>query len=141
MSPSTASARVPETRSIDPRIKQTLTRIESLGRLEPDWDSYGGLPATSVARTAAIEWVEIAADLFGSRVDAAAVPYSVAPLAHGGVQLEWRGARGIVELEVGPSGDLGYLVKIDRRGDVATAEADVASWADVLRAMLSVFAA
>lgn len=141
MSASSAAGQSPELRPADPKIEHALARIENLSQLELDWDSYGGLPSTPVARAAAIEWVEIAADLFGQRAAAAAVPYSVAPLAHGGVQLEWRGAQGIVELEVGPNGELGYLVTTERKGEASIADSDDVSWADVLRALIRVLAA
>ena len=112
---------------------------QRIADLAPDRDSYGGDPPTSVARTEAIRWAEIVADLFEPRVGSAARPYSVAPLADGGVQIEWRGTQGLVELEVGPDGALGYLfVPIEANGSQSD-ETDDASWSDVLRALLRAF--
>jgi hypothetical protein len=42
------------------------------------------------------------------------VPYAVAPVSDGGVQLEWRSSPLEIEVEVGPLGELGYLL-IDGR--------------------------
>jgi hypothetical protein len=142
MSASTAADRSPDRASATPRATQTLPievavrRIAGFADLEPDWDSYGGEPSSPVARTEAIRWVEIVADLFRPRAGSAAGPYAVAPLADGGVQIEWRGSRGLVELEVGPDGALGYLFVPEEAADSRSEEADDASWADALRALI-----
>jgi hypothetical protein len=118
-----------------------LRRIAEFADLEPDWDSYGGEPSSSVARSEAKRWVEIVVDLFGARAGDGARPYSVAPLADGGVQIEWRGVGGIVELEIGPAGELGYLFVADETDGGQTDEADDASWSEVLRVLLRALAA
>ena len=82
--------------------------------------------------------MEIVGDRFGSRAGAAVRPYSVAPLADGGVQIEWRGPGGIVELEVGPAGELGYLFAKDQVSGSQGEETDDASWSDGLRTLLRV---
>src|SRR4051794_29719413 len=87
---------------VTPRLKATIKHIAQFADLEPDWDSYGGDPPSPVARAEAGRWVEIVAELFEARVGNTAVPYSVTLLANGGVQVEWRGRGGIVELEIGP---------------------------------------
>jgi hypothetical protein len=123
-------------REIASRLDATIKRIAQFADLDPDWDSYGGDPPSPVARAEASRWVEIVADLFGARAGDRAVPYSVAPLADGGVQLEWRGRNGVVELEVGPDADLGYLFLLNAEDDAQTEEGDDASWSDVLRRLL-----
>lgn len=119
-----------------PPLDATLRSIAEFAHLKPDWDSYGGAPSSPVARTEAKRWVEIVADLFGPRAGDRARPYSVAPLADGGVQVEWRGMGGIVELEVGPAGELGYLFVSDEADGAQADEADDASWSEVLRVLL-----
>jgi hypothetical protein len=114
------------------RLQATLNRIAQFASLETDWDSYGGEPPSPVARAEAGRWVEIVADIFGGRAGDTSIPYSVAPLADGGVQLEWRGRNGVVELEVDPDGALGYLFLA---GD-QTEDGDGATWSDVLRRLL-----
>lgn len=136
--PSPRSSAVPReaNREIAPRLDATIKRIAQFADLEPDWDSYGGDPPSTVAREEAARWVEIVADLFGSRAGDSAVPYSVAPLADGGVQLEWRGRNGVVELEVGPAAELGYLFLVNAEDGAWAEEGDDASWSDMLRRLL-----
>ena len=43
------------------------------------------------------------------------VPWVIAPLADGGMQIEWRNDRGAIEVEIGPTGSLRYLVEQDGR--------------------------
>jgi hypothetical protein len=150
MTASTAADLLPEPRSVPgpielergtaQRIDAALLRIAGFADLPPDWDSYGGDPPSEVARSEAVRWVGVVADLFGSRAGAEVVPYSVAPLADGGVQLEWRGRKGIVELEVGPEGELAYLFLANGETETSAEEADDASWSDVLRRLLRAFA-
>jgi hypothetical protein len=120
----------------EPSLEAALERIAGFADLKPDWDSYGGEPSSAVARFEARRWVEIVADLFAVRAGAAARPYSVAPLADGGVQIEWCGGGSVVELEVGPAGELGFLFVPDEAGVAPSEEADDASWSDVLRTLL-----
>jgi hypothetical protein len=146
MTASTATNPVPDPRSVSapiaigrrlvPLLEATLQRLAAFGDLEQDWDSYGGAPPTTIALTEAGRWIEIVADLFGARVEDASIPYSVAPLANGGVQLEWRGRNGIVELEVGSGGDLAYLFLPKGEDSNGAEESDDASWSDVLRKLM-----
>lgn len=125
-----------------PTLEATRRRIDEFADLGPDWDSYGGEPSSPIARAEAKRWVEIVADLFGTRAGAAARPYSIAPLVDGGVQLEWHGPLGIVELEVGPAGELGYLFLTDDEPSNDRAQvADDASWSEVLWTLLRALAA
>jgi hypothetical protein len=130
--PRTSTVRLDSNQGSTPRLGAALNRIAQFADLKTDWDSYGGDPPSSVARAEAGRWVEIVADLFGARAGDTAIPYSVAPLADGGIQLEWRGRNGVVELEVGPEGELGYLFLLDDQ----TEEGDDATWSDVLRRLL-----
>ncbi len=38
-------------------------------------------------------------------------PHMIAPLSGGGVQIEWRGPGGLLELEIDSEGQLSYLVE------------------------------
>lgn len=116
-------------------VAAVLRRIDECAALGPDGDSYGGEPLSPVARAEASRWVEIVADLCGARVGAAARPASVAPLADGGVQIEWRGPGDVLALEVGPAGELGSLCLAAAAGGQRAEEADDAAWSDVLRAL------
>jgi hypothetical protein len=121
-------------------VRGTLDRIAGFADLAQDWDSYGGAPSSAVARNEAERWVEIVADLFAPRVGPQARPYSVAPLADGGVQLEWRGPGGALEIDVAPDGTLGYLLTNEENSQPAYHEVDDASWSEILRLLIRVFA-
>jgi hypothetical protein len=74
------------TEDVRPAVRRRLAVLE---RLQPNWDSYGGAPVSALAIEAVIR-------LFDLR------PYVrepfIAPVASGGLQLEW--AVGDVEIEV-----------------------------------------
>lgn len=107
-------------------------RLTELSQLEANWDSYGAEPLSSNAVARADELLqslkEPLADLLGELLR----PYALAPLANGGVQLEWRGSGGALEVEVSPEGDLGYLL-IEGEGSERTfKEADDVASSDIL---------
>ena len=137
--PRSAPAPVEVERGTGQPIDLVLRRIAGFADLQPDWDSYGGDPPSALARSEAVRWVEIVSELFGARVGMAVVPYSVAPLANGGVQIEWHGRNGIVELEVGPEGELAYLLVMSEGASTDAEESGDASWSDVLRRLLRAF--
>ncbi len=53
-----------------------------------------------------------------------ALPWTVAPLANGGVQLEWKGPEGALEVEISPDGRLGYLLEVGQGADSSVQEGD-----------------
>ncbi len=91
-------------------IVEALRGLARIEKLEPNWDSYGSEPPSAVAIATARDLVWTVLQqmfvLFGER----AIPYSIAPLSGGGVQIEWRGSTGAIEVEIGPEGKFGYLV-------------------------------
>lgn len=97
-------------------LRPTIEQLAGFAALEPDWDSYGGLPSSPRAISAATELLVLVADRFTKRVPSMIVPYAVAPSAGGGVQVEWRGPGQEIEVEVGPDGRLSYL-QVEGEGD------------------------
>ena len=96
-------------RSLDVALARATRQLMQLSLLEQNWDSYGAEPVSSVAIDKAYALLQL---LQESRVDLLQeriAPYAIAPLANGGVQLEWRGGDRALEVEVGPDGDFGYL--------------------------------
>lgn len=91
-------------------LRPTLKRLAQLEALEPDWDSYGALPLTSIALARADALVRKVVDVYGESVGGRAAPYTVMPIADGGVSIEWRGVGADLELDIGPSGGLSYLL-------------------------------
>lgn len=100
------------TRHTDERTlpAELQARLDHLGTLAANWDSYGAEPISPDAialaksllcRTIATLQRMGAANLY---------PFAIAPLSDGGVQLEWRSGRGFAEIEISPSGMLSALV-------------------------------
>lgn len=124
-------------RSIGAILRPILDRLDEFGRLEQGWDSYGATAICPTAITAARTLLYRVADRLGTR----ALPYTVAPLASGAVQLEWRGPCDVIEVEVGPHGDYSYL---HIRGEGASRnfeERDQASLSEVLSRVVQVVVA
>lgn len=100
----------------DTLLRPARERLAQISRLEADWDSYGAEPPSAAAVLRANSLLqaveESLADLVGEQIR----PYALAPIADGGVQLEWRGQGKTLEIEIGPDRDLGYLL-IEEDGD------------------------
>lgn len=88
------------------RLRSALEHLQRLSRLEAGWDSYGASPLDQRALDAARRTI---LDLFG-RLANKAVPEAARPLSTGGIQLDFEGAHGQLEVEVSPSGDLRALL-------------------------------
>lgn len=88
----------------------TMADLHRIAGLQADWDSYGSAPPTSVAVETARRLINTVYrdSLLSAR--APYLPFAVAPLSGGGVQLEWRGETSTVEVEIGPQGAFGYLL-------------------------------
>ena len=90
-------------------------RLDALGEIRDNWDSYGGAPPTPMSLQAARSLLSKLDQRFGIPLRRDVSPFHVAPLPSGGVQLEWIGPSKDIEVEVGPDGGLAYLL-IDRSG-------------------------
>jgi hypothetical protein len=91
-------------------LHASLQRLDELSKLERDWDTYGALPLTSTALAQADAAMRKAVDRFGSMFGERVAPYTIMPIADGGVSVEWRGPSATLELDIGPSGSLSYLL-------------------------------
>jgi len=89
---------------------KTMEDLERIAALGADWDSYGSAPPTTVAVGTARRLINTVYrdSLLSARNPS--LPFSVAPLSGGGIQLEWRGETNTVEVEIGPEGAFGYLL-------------------------------
>src|SRR5262245_7709026 len=94
-------------------LHASLQRLDELSKLERDWDSYGALPLTPTALALAEVTMRKAVDIFGVAFGERVAPYTLMPITDGGVSIEWRGPHATLELDIGPSGALSYLL-IDR---------------------------
>ena len=91
-------------------VVSPLNELQRIADLPADWDSYGSAPPTTVAVGTARRLINTVYrdSLLSARNPS--LPFSVAPLSGGGIQLEWRGETNTIEVEVGPEGAFGYLL-------------------------------
>lgn len=105
-------------------VRDYIKRLDDFAELKPNWDSYGAEPISGNAIDAAsVLLMSLAARLepwFGSRVK----PYVVVPLSSGGVQLEWRGPGGTIEVEANAEGRLSYFLLSGSEEEASAEEAD-----------------
>jgi hypothetical protein len=102
-------------------LRSARESLDEIAQLEDDWNSFGALRPTAASISAAHLLLGSLWDDLGHGVDDIAVPWAVAPLADGGVQFEWRGSGGAIEVEIGPRGTMNYLVE---RDDVTVTKSD-----------------
>lgn len=109
-----------------PRIslQPTLHRIAQFADLAPDWDSYGAEPPTAKALLGAARLAAMMAEIFAPVAGQRALPWTVVPLANGGMQLEWKGPEGSLETEIAPDGRLGYLLETGQGAGVSYQKGD-----------------
>jgi hypothetical protein len=98
-------------------LRAALQRLDELAKLERDWDSYGALPLTSTALIQADALMRKIAKRYGPTLGDGAAPYTLMPIADGGVSIEWRGPNATLELDIGPIGMLSYLLIDNSTGE------------------------
>ncbi len=119
-------------------LQPKLSRLDGLASLQRDWDSYGAEPIAARAIGVARRLIQTVAELFSQLAGEDAAPYAVAPLVDGGVQVEWRGRAGAIEVEISPDGTLGYLYVKGHEIDSPHEEQDDVSFPDVLELVAKV---
>ncbi len=87
------------------QVDAEIQRLRQFTNLESDWNAHG-------AKRIAPQAIDVAVDLV-RRVAAVSgvAPDFVAPLANGGVQLEWDGDSAEIEVEVRADKRFSYLLK------------------------------
>lgn len=90
-------------------LPREVQRLRGFTSLTPDWDSYGAEPIAPTAIAAAEKLLLRVVRTFGIRPDI------VAPLATGGVHLEWSGEEAEIDVWANPNGTYSYLFT---KGDV-----------------------
>ena len=119
----------------DQAWEDAINRLHQLADLPRDWDSYEGEPPSSLAITTADELLQKLSLRIGKR---ASIPFSIMPLSGAGVQLEWRGSSKTIELEIGSSGEFGYLLIKGAGNAREFEEKDCASETEILSLIPSV---
>lgn len=119
-------------------IKNTFDDLDRIAGLPADWDSYGSPAPTKKAVETARRLIMT---VYGEALLSArnpSLPYSVAPLSGGGVQLEWRGENKATEVQVSPDGAFGYLLVKGAEPSCAYEEGDGAPESRILELVRSV---
>ena len=119
-------------------LERTMQRLDELSRLEEDWDSYEGYPPTEVAVATAKRLIAAVAERVGSSSKIAVEPVFTAPISSGGVQFEWEGPRVELEVVIGPSGSLGYLLVTGVGEAEDTAEEHDVAWSRMVELTVAV---
>lgn len=106
------AARICEDGSIELNdlMRGPLSQLAQFRNLPVDWDDCGGVPISVFTLSKAIELFPDVVCEFYRDVKEGVRPYDVAPMGDGGVQLEWHGPSGILELEVHRVEGYGYLL-------------------------------
>ena len=104
----------------------------AFGTLRPDWDSYGAAPIELPALQKAEKLFSQIVDRFYLTKREQLHPFDVAPLASGGVQLEWRSPKGALEVEIHSQQSHGYLLTLGQRAARQFQEGDNANDAEIL---------
>lgn len=87
---------------------EAIEKIAAYSELPDNWDSYGGVGLTSQARKRAQEFVLclLAEDLLDVRNEV-----DILPIPTGGIQFEWAGPGGEIEVEIDQHGDFHLLIE------------------------------
>jgi len=116
-------------------FSEALDKLEEFRRLPQDWDSYGAPPISDAALARARGLLTALADRPDLARDERARPAAAVPVATGGVQIEWEGPGGDLELEVHQDGSVSYLLVTDGDDGRRFHERSGVSQSDILRAL------
>lgn len=124
---------------IDSRVdRDILDKLSALQRLPRNWDSYEAEPPAERAVATARNLLIAVYTLFSVFPRHSVRPEHVAPLADGGIQIEWYTPKKEIAVQVGPLGALGYLYVDRERDEEVVREEDDASQGVVLGAIAEV---
>lgn len=118
------------------RLLGVLYNLERIAAVPEDWDTFGSGRTSAIAVNAARDLVWKTVVNLAAYKGADGTPDDVAPLSGGGVQVEWRGNAGTIEVEVSADGSFGYLL---RHHDGPSEEADNVPGDRILHFVSSVF--
>lgn len=112
-----------QTLKIARRLIEVLRNLDRVAALPDNWDTYNGGKTSEAAAKTAQDLVWNAVIRLGRSKAIDGTPYDVAPISGGGVQLEWRGNGGILEVEISSERRFNYLLwrHRDRLGDAEEA--------------------
>jgi len=91
-------------------LRRAQQKLKQLSELTENWDSYGSCPIQQKAS-------ETAAKLLTETAKVRLPEPQIFPVPGGGLQLEWDNAKGELELEVLPDGEIGFLI-VDKENEM-----------------------
>jgi hypothetical protein len=130
--PQIESAVAFSTPEADSIASDALREIDEFQDLTPDWDSYGARSIAPAAIATARRLLMALQDDFSTMLGDRLKPFDVAPVATGGVQLEWRGGGRVIEVEITPESELRYLIVEPSAGRPRYKQGTNASPAEIL---------
>ena len=97
--------------ALSPHLGRSLQTLRRLSKLLPNWDSYGALPLTERALAITRQLLDDIASEMAGVAARDGMPYHIAPLADGGILLEWetRGNGDELAADISADGGFGYL--------------------------------
>ena len=114
----------PDRRLAESILQPALQRLREISELGPNWDPYGSEMPSRVATALADGLLHAAAAEFAEAAGERLLPLHLAPIADGGVQVEWSGDHADLEVYIGPQGTFGYLFINRGAGDRTFEEKD-----------------
>ncbi|MBA2520104.1 MAG: hypothetical protein H0V24_10585 [Chloroflexia bacterium] len=105
-------------------------RIGEFAGLPGNWDADDADPITSPAVAGAINLIMLVAsppEAIRDVTPRLAIPTTSSPLPDGGIQVEWSGNADRIDVQIGPDGSLGYLVKWGGGSEARYEETDEAT--------------
>jgi hypothetical protein len=118
--------------SADTLLRAVDARLSQLLDLEDDWDSYGGKPPSVTAILVAGRLTQSVYDRFGGSLGDKVLPTSIAPLAYGGIELEWGKDQKLLALDIGPDGAVGAMMRSGVGDQTHYKEIDQIVWDDAI---------
>lgn len=91
-------------------LRRAQQKLKELSELRDNWDSYGSRPIQQKAS-------ETAAKLLTETAKVRLPEPQIFPVPGGGLQLEWDNAKGELELEILPDGEIGFLI-VDKENEM-----------------------
>lgn len=104
----TANTRLPEENTAYHRFIEAIEKISEFSRLPENWDTYGGVALSHQARHAAHDFV---LRLLEAKLLDAGEEIDIVPVPTGGIQFEWSGPGGDIEVEIDQNGEFHSLIE------------------------------
>jgi hypothetical protein len=121
------------------RLLEVLYNLERIATLQENWDTFGSGRTSAIAANTARDLIWRTVVNLAAHKGADGTPNDVAPLSGGGVQVEWRGNAGTIEVEISADGHFGYLLRQEPDGRGETQEDDNVPEEGILDLISSVF--